>query len=56
MHRTKKEETGNTTMMLIGGRYLLAADVILTRNYNSETGVEGERLQIKDVVNVNQFV
>ena len=43
-------------MMLIGGWYSLAADVILTRNSNSETGVDGERLQIKDVVDVNQLI
>ena len=56
VHRMKKEETANKIMMLIGGWYLLAADVILTQNSNSETGVDGERLQIKDVVDVNQLV
>ena len=55
VNRTKKEKTGNTTTMLIRGRSLLAAGVILTWNPRIATGVDGERLKITDVVNVNQL-
>ena len=55
VNRTKKEKLGNTTTMLIRGRSLLVAGVILTQNPRISTGVDGERLKITDVVDVNQL-
>ena len=44
----------NTATVLIGGRYALAAGVLLNWNPGIATGVDGEMLTMTAVVDVNQ--